>query len=494
MTTLRAVLLAVVVVLAGSGALAAPPDCATCHSDAAADAARFPLAEYGASVHARVECTTCHRRAEGSFDKTPHTKTEPDLTSCRGCHGVNLKPFAAELESGVHGKMRCNECHDAHVMKRGRAKEESPLRTERANAGCVKCHAASDLRGEARGHGWLPNRERHANMRCIVCHAPLAAELSHQIVPKAGASRRCDACHGADSQVASKHVGEDDRSTWVTNPVLFEKAYVPGAVRHRLADRIILAIFGLTVLGALGHGLLRAVAAARRPTIPVDVEESPGVYARGLRLWHWTNALLMIGLAITGLRIHFGGREKPILSFEEAFNVHNVLGVLLLPVLVWFYVRNARAGDTRQYLGKPQDGIRGILRQVGYYKSGVFKGEDHPYHVAKERRFNPLQQVTYAGIMYVLVPLIAASGTVLLFANEIPDTIAGRPGPWWFATAHYLLGVALIAFLLGHLYLATTGDRPSFNFRAMLDGIHRRHVKRPPPESGTEPDTFLPPT
>jgi thiosulfate reductase cytochrome b subunit len=491
MTTLRAVLVAVVLVLAGRVALAAPPDCAKCHTAAAADAARFPLKEYAASAHAKLECTKCHRRADGAFDTVPHKTTGDDLTSCRGCHGVNLKPFNAALETGVHGDMKCNECHDAHVMKRRREADESPGRTQRANASCLRCHAASDMRGEAKGHEWLPNRDRHANLRCVVCHAPLDTELGHALVRKNEASRNCEGCHSQVSPITAMRLPDGDRSGWVTNPVLFERAYVPGAVRHVLVDRIILAIFAMTVLGTLGHGLLRAAAAARRPKVPYHVEESPGVYARGLRLWHWTNALLMVGLAITGLRIHFGGREKPILSFEEAFNIHNVLGLLLLPVLLWFFVRNARAGDTRQYLGKPQDGIRGILRQVGYYKSGVFKGEDHPYHVTKERRFNPLQQATYASIMYGLVPMVALSGAALLFADKIPARIGERPGAWWFATAHYLFGVGVIAFLLGHLYLATTGDRASYNFRAMFDGIHRRHVKRPLP--APEPDPPPPP-
>ena len=480
MKTIRAAVFVSALAVAGA-AFAAPPDCTKCHTDAAADKARFPLAEFGASVHGDVECAKCHRRPEGSFDAVPHTKTQDDLTGCRACHGVNLKPFKTELSTGVHGELKCNECHDAHVMKRGKEKVESPLRTERANAGCIRCHAVSDLRGEAKGHEWLPSRDRHANMRCVVCHAPLAAELSHQIVRKAGATRRCEACHETGSELAAKHVGPDDRSTWVTNPLLFEKAYVPGAVRHVLADRIILGLFGMTVAGALAHGLMRAAAAARRPKVPVDVAESPGVYSRGLRLWHWTNALLFITLAITGLRIHFGGRERPILSFEEAFNIHNIAGLLFLVTTLWFFVRNSSSGDKRQYLGKPQDGIRGLFRQIRYYLVGVFRGEDHPYHVTKERRFNPLQQMTYAGIMYVLVPLIALSGTVLLFADKIPDRIGDRPGPWWFATAHYLLGVAGIAFLLGHLYLATTGDRPSFNFRAMIDGVHRHLIKRPPP-------------
>jgi len=470
---------------AARDAVAAPPDCVKCHTDDAADKARFPLAEYRASVHGKQECTLCHRRAEGFFDSVPHKKTEDDLTGCRACHGQNLKPFNKELSSGVHGELKCNECHDGHSMKRNREIEERAERTKRANAGCIRCHATETPGALGKAHSWLPSPASHAKMRCIVCHAPLGSEHDHEIVPKAQATRDCEGCHKGNAAIVGKYVGADDRSGWVTNPVLFEKAYVPGAVRNRLADWIIVGIFAMTVLGTLGHGLLRAVAAARRPKVPYDVETS-FVYAKSLRIWHWTNALLMVGLAITGLRIHFGGRESPILSFEGAFNFHTITGVLLLPVTLFFFIRNAVVGDMRQYLGKPQDGLRGILRQIGYYQGGVFRGDDHPYHVTKERRFNPLQQVTYASIMYGLVPLVAISGTVLLFPDKFPDRIAGRPGAWWFATAHYLLGCGVIAFLLGHLYLATTGDKPSYNFKAMWDGLHRAHVKRKPPDGGGE--------
>jgi len=484
---LVAVIVAVLlgVVWAERDAVAAPPDCTKCHRDDATDNAKFPLADYGKSVHAKVECTLCHRRAEGFFDVVPHKKTEDDLTGCRACHGQNLKAFNKELQSGVHGDLKCNECHDAHSMTLARETEERAVRTKRANAGCLKCHAQQDLAGLGKGHEWLPSRERHAQMRCIVCHAPLGSEHDHEIVAKAGASRGCEGCHSGKAALVGKYLGTDDRSTWITNPLLFEKAYVPGAVRHRLVDAIVLAIFGLTIVGALSHWLLRTLAAARRPKEAFEVESS-FMYPRGLRIWHWTNAALVLGLAITGLRIHFGGRENPILSFEGSFNFHNIAGVILLVTTLVFYVRNAKTGDVGMYLGKPQDGIRGLVRQVGYYLGGIFRGEDHPYHATRQRRFNPLQQMTYASIMYGLVPLIALSGIVLLFPQEVPDRIAGRPGPWWFATAHYLGGAGLVAFLLGHLYLATTGDRASYLYKGMIDGMHRSHVRKKPHGDGAK--------
>lgn len=481
----HAVILAVLfaALFAAPPAFAGPADCTECHTDASEKGhGLFPLAAYAAGVHAKVECTDCHRRPAGSFDAVPHAKPEPDLTACLGCHGINLKAFKAELKSGVHGELKCGECHDAHTMLR-RDAAESDARTREANSACLRCHGPQDLRGEGKAHEWLPARDRHARMRCMTCHAPLAAELDHEIVASARATRDCEACHEADAALIAKYVGADDRSKWVTNPVLFEKAYVPGATRNRLVDTIVLGVFGLTVAGALGHGLLRLAARARRREAPYEVATTV-LYAPGLRLWHWTNAFLTLGLAITGMRLHFGGREKPVLTFEQAFDVHNVLGVAFVALTVVFFVRAARTGDAKQYLGKPEDGVRGILRQVGYYLGGIFRGADHPYHATPERRFNPLQQATYASIMYGLVPAIAVSGIVLLYPQWLPERLAGRPAGFWVATAHYLSGAGMVAFLLGHLYLTTTGDRLSYLVSAMITGRHRHHVRKEPPGTG----------
>ena len=59
-----------------------------------------------------------------------------------------------------------------------------------------------------------------------------------------------------------------------------------------------------------------------------EVEEHD-IYDKWVRSWHWVNAMLFLVLAATGFRIHFGGREDPLLSFETAFHTHNLVGMLL---------------------------------------------------------------------------------------------------------------------------------------------------------------------
>jgi thiosulfate reductase cytochrome b subunit len=478
-------------------------ECIECHTDpeyAKDGKPPFTEEEYRAGVHGKMECTDCHRRDEEAFDQVPHGDSKNELTRCVLCHGKNLKAYVEEHQRSVHvaslGRdFRCNECHDPHTMPADLEVLPRDARIELANQDCLRCHRDADFRIAARDgdgippsstHQWLPRLDKHARMRCIVCHTPIEGDHDHEILPREQATRSCEACHQERAPLVQKYVGEDDRRSWITNPLVFEEAYLPGTVRNRFVDGIILALFALTVLGAVLHGFLRIVARARHPETPYEVE-STYLYPLGVRLWHWTNALLMIVLAVTGLRLHFGGREDPILTFETAFHVHNFGGALLVLLGIAYFVQSAVTGNARQYLARPQDGMRGVMRQVRFYLLGIFRGEPHPYHATPERKFNPLQQLTYATVMYGLFPLLIVTGIVLLWPTMLPEKIGGKPAVWWFATVHWLAAAAILIFFLGHLYLATMGDRIGYLVSAMFTGRHKHHVPKEP-EKGADGD------
>ncbi|MHC4342064.1 MAG: cytochrome b/b6 domain-containing protein, partial [Planctomycetota bacterium] len=143
-----------------------------------------------------------------------------------------------------------------------------------------------------------------------------------------------------------------------------------------------------------------------------------------------------------------------------------------------YFFRNAVTRNARQYIRKPQDGMKGLLKQARFYLYGIFRGEPHPYHATPERKFNSLQQITYAGVMYLLFPILIVTGIILFFPRMLPDKIGDLPGVWWFATIHYLSAAAVIVFLLAHIYLATMGDRVGYLLSAMFTGRHRQHVPK----------------
>ena len=100
---------------------------------------------------------------------------------------------------------------------------------------------------------------------------------------------------------------------------------MPGATRNRVVDALLVALFWLTVCGAIAHALLRVVTRRNRSRMSAAAEKVR-MYPVWLRVWHWSNAVLFIVLAYTGLRMHFGQRRGAIMSFETAFNLHNLAG------------------------------------------------------------------------------------------------------------------------------------------------------------------------
>ncbi len=466
------------------------PDCLECHGDLvlATEGVRvFDRAELEAGVHAGLGCTDCHEAAEkDGFAVVPHRMAEGGPPACIDCHDDDFSEIEREYHASVHAKdlkaFGCATCHDPHTLRTDLAALPREERVAYSNRSCLRCHRDSVYRVVGRhdghapstAHDWLPSLDKHLRMRCIVCHTPIEGKDIHQILPKADATRSCEACHETGAPLVRKYVGEDDRSSWVTNPLIFEQAYVPGATRNRLADTILVALFALAVAGVLGHGLLRIVTGLGRKDPPFVVERKY-LYWRSERIWHWSNALLFVILAVTGLRMHFGGRDAPLLSFETAFNVHNLAGVVFVLVTIFFHATSVITGRWRHYLSRPRDGLHGVFVQARWYLLGIFQGKPHPYHADEQRKFNPLQQVVYAGLMFLVLPLLVASGLVLLYPGVMPARLWGHPGPWWIATAHYLLGCAGVLFLIGHLYLGTTGDRIGYLLSGMITGWHRDH-------------------
>ena len=459
-------------------------DCVVCHDeDMRLDTPytwSFGLTLFEEDVHEDLDCTDCHT---GDFDDIPH-ESGPSRP-CSDCH--DFEHIEDEVEASVHS-FGCAHCHDPHAPSDLLVDYDRRDRVGRDNDICRSCHddderwmatAGSDRpRADLTAvHDWLPRSAKHKRIvLCVCCHTPVDHPGIHQILPASAAQRRCESCHHQNSPVAAKFLGEPERETWITHDVLFGDAYVKGAMRHRLVDGILVGIALLALAGIVVHAVLRMLTGRRRLQSPFAVREV-FLYDRWVRSWHWINALLFLILAVTGFRIHWGGREEPLLSFETSFHVHNIVGALLVVWFAWFVVMGAITKNDRSYWKLPARWISDMFAQAGYYLAGVFRGDEHPFHPTRERRFNPLQQAAYLKVMYLIFPLLAVSGVLLLYPELLPETIAGYSATWLVATLHYLCGVVLAIFLIVHLYLITFGDRPIYGLQSMIDGKHRSHQR-----------------
>ena len=114
-----------------------------------------------------------------------------------------------------------------------------------------------------------------------------------------------------------------------------------------------------------------------------------------IRLWHWTNALLIMTLGTTGLSLHFASPAFQPIDFALAVRIHNTAGVLLIATYLFFVVDNIVTGNWWQFVPKPPGILQRILVQARWYAVGIFLGEPHPHEPSKEEHFNALQAITY---------------------------------------------------------------------------------------------------
>ena len=191
-----------------------------------------------------------------------------------------------------------------------------------------------------------------------------------------------------------------------------------------------------------------------------------------IRLWHALNAVLILTLGATGLSLHFADPALPLVGFELAVRIHNACGVALAITYLGFLVANAVSGNARHFFPCGPGFLSALRAQLGWYACGIFRGAPHPHEPTPAAPFNVLQAITYAGVMYALLPVLIASGLVFLYPELAPARLFGFDGLLPIALLHYFAAMALLLFLLTHIYLGTTGKSVGQMFRAMISGWH----------------------
>lgn len=230
------------------------------------------------------------------------------------------------------------------------------------------------------------------------------------------------------------------------------------------------ALFFLGVLAAVSvHGGFRVRAALRQSKQKLPLKKVY-MYQAYERFWHWLQTTVIVLLLVTGLIIHrpdmFG-----IFSFRGVVTMHNVMWVLLAlnAALSLFYHLTSR--QIKQFIPRPYGFFNDAIVQARYYLRGIFKREPHPFEKTPGKKMNPLQQVTYLAILNVLLPLQGLTGILMWGVQKWP-ALAGKLGGLPFlAPFHTLIAWTFAAFIVGHVYLTTTGGpRTLDSIKAMVTG------------------------
>ncbi len=196
------------------------------------------------------------------------------------------------------------------------------------------------------------------------------------------------------------------------------------------------------------------------------------LYPVWIRIWHSINALMFLVLIVTGLSMQYSNRDYTMIRFDYAVSIHNISGIILTLSFILFVIANWRTRNIRYYKCHTQGCIFRLKRQFYFYLLGIFKKEDPPFPITKERKFNPLQKVSYWTAMYILMPIMIISGLALMYPEVIVSNVFGISGIHLTDLFHIISGFVLSIFMVVHIYFCTIGKSPVSNFKSMITGWH----------------------
>jgi thiosulfate reductase cytochrome b subunit len=324
--------------------------------------------------------------------------------------------------------------------------------------------------------------------------------INHNVARGENAVNECNACHNDNSRVsqpielvsyspngvlpafdtannvnASGEIarGEDGAVYYKPIPAK-DKMYVFGSSRVNWIDWLGSLMFVGTLLGVAGHGTLRLLSSRKQPKGRARTERVY-MYESYRRFWHWLQTTSIVILLFTGLIIHrsdiFGA-----FSFRGVVTVHNVIAVILVVnalLSVFYHITTDRV---REFIPRPYGFFDDAIVQAKYYLSGIFKKEPHPFEKRPDNRMNPIQKATYFGILNVLLPLQILTGALMWGVQHFPAVANWFGSLPFLAPFHSLVAWTFATFIVGHVYMTTTGATPLEAMRAMVTGYEEVEV------------------
>jgi len=191
------------------------------------------------------------------------------------------------------------------------------------------------------------------------------------------------------------------------------------------------------------------------------------------RIWHWSQAGLIIFLLVTGFEVH---GSYSFLGFEKAVNLHTIAAWTLVGLWVFAIFWHITTGEWKQYVPTLQK----VDAMAKYYLFGIFVNAPHPFRLTTLKKHNPLQRLAYLGVMLFIGPLIWFTGWFYIFYDK------WNAWGWdkylsleWVAFFHTVAAFMMLLFLIAHVYLTTTGHTPLAHIKAMITGWEDVEAEKP---------------
>ena len=182
------------------------------------------------------------------------------------------------------------------------------------------------------------------------------------------------------------------------------------------------------------------------------------------RIWHWSQAGLIIFLLLTGFEVH---GSYSWFGFEKAVNLHTTAAWTLVGLWVFAIFWHFTTGEWKQYIPT----LEKVEAMIQYYLLGIFKNAPHPFRATRLQKHNPLQRLAYLFILVGVGPLIWITGGLYLFHDQWGTLGLTRAlSLEWVAVLHTIAAFLMLVFLIAHVYLTTAGHTPTAHLKAMITG------------------------
>jgi thiosulfate reductase cytochrome b subunit len=187
------------------------------------------------------------------------------------------------------------------------------------------------------------------------------------------------------------------------------------------------------------------------------------IFKRFERFWHWSQALLIFSLLLTGFEIH---GSYQLFGFADATQLHTIAAWALIVLWLFAIFWHITTGEWRQYI-PTRDGLWAVAH---YYLIGTFTGASHPYRKTSKAKHNPLQRLAYLFFKLMISPVIWVSGLLYLFYSQWPEALSSVLSLQAVATVHTIAAFAMMVFIIGHVYMTTLGASLFSHIKPMVTG------------------------
>jgi thiosulfate reductase cytochrome b subunit len=191
------------------------------------------------------------------------------------------------------------------------------------------------------------------------------------------------------------------------------------------------------------------------------------IYRSFERFWHWMQALIIFFLAMTGFEIH---GSISFFGYQNAVKYHNIAAYAFIVLIVFAIFWHFATGEWRQYIPT----VKNLKAQINYYLLGIFSNAPHPTRKTVLSKLNPLQKLVYLALKILVIPTMMISGLLYMFYRYPQNGgIVGMniDSVEVIALFHTAGAFLLLAFIIIHLYLITTGTTVTSNLKAMITGF-----------------------